>query len=68
MVTRCDQLAGHNCRGSDVCPAGPKSFTGEDSAEFHVHGGSAIVIAMLNALGKLPGFRHAEPGEFVKRY
>lgn len=51
-----------------LCNAGPRSFTGEDSAEFHVHGGSAIVVALLDALSKLPGLRHAEPGDFVKRY
>ena len=50
-----------------LCNAGPRSFTGEDSAEFHVHGGSAIVVALLDALSKLPGLKHAEPGDFVKR-
>ncbi|KAJ9600797.1 hypothetical protein L9F63_001009 [Diploptera punctata] len=46
---------------------GPKSFTGEDSCEFQVHGGPAVVSAVLTALSKLPGFRPAEPGEFTKR-
>ncbi|XP_067666803.1 tRNA modification GTPase GTPBP3, mitochondrial-like isoform X2 [Haliotis asinina] len=46
---------------------GPKSFTGEDCAEFQVHGGPAVVTAMLDALAELPGFRHAEAGEFTKR-
>ncbi|XP_071104655.1 tRNA modification GTPase GTPBP3, mitochondrial-like [Haliotis cracherodii] len=46
---------------------GPRSFTGEDCAEFQVHGGAAVVTAMLTALGELPGFRHAEAGEFTKR-
>lgn len=49
-----------------VC-AGPRSFTGEDSVEFHVHGGPSVVLAMLNALSRLCGFQHAEPGEFTKR-
>lgn len=46
---------------------GPKSFTGEDSAEFHVHGGRAVVSAMIQAIGELDGFRQAEPGEFTRR-
>ena len=47
---------------------GPKSFTGEDSAEFHVHGSTAVVLALLDSLSKLPGLKHAEPGDFTKRY
>lgn len=47
---------------------GPKSFTGEDCAEFHVHGGTAVVTAMLTALSNIQGCRHAEAGEFTKRY
>jgi len=46
---------------------GPKSFTGEDTAEFHVHGGRAVVAATLDALGSLEGLRPAEAGEFTKR-
>ncbi|KAK7481360.1 hypothetical protein BaRGS_00027440 [Batillaria attramentaria] len=46
---------------------GPGSFTGEDCAEFHVHGGTAVVAAMLDALGRLPGLRPAEPGDFTRR-
>ncbi|XP_063230171.1 tRNA modification GTPase GTPBP3, mitochondrial isoform X2 [Bacillus rossius redtenbacheri] len=46
---------------------GPRSFTGEDSCEFQVHGGPAVITAVLHALGKLHGFRPAEPGEFTKR-
>ncbi|KAK9297974.1 hypothetical protein QLX08_008500 [Tetragonisca angustula] len=45
---------------------GPNSFTGEDSAEFHVHGGPAVVTSVLNALSKLR-FQLALPGEFTKR-
>ena len=45
----------------------PASFTGEDLAEFHVHGGRAIVDAMLGALGRVSGLRPAEPGEFTRR-
>jgi tRNA modification GTPase len=46
---------------------GPKSETGEDVAELQVHGGRAVVAAVLNALGKLEGFRHADAGEFTRR-
>lgn len=46
---------------------GPRSFTGEDMAELHIHGSHAAITAVLNALGKLPGMRSAEPGEFTKR-
>lgn len=46
---------------------GPQSFTGEDSAEFHVHGGPAVVAATLDALGLLEGLRPAEAGEFTRR-
>ncbi|WP_421933736.1 tRNA uridine-5-carboxymethylaminomethyl(34) synthesis GTPase MnmE [Phenylobacterium sp.] len=44
----------------------PASYTGEDSAEFHVHGGPAVVAALLEALATL-GLRLAEPGEFTRR-
>jgi tRNA modification GTPase len=47
--------------------SGPESFTGEDAAEFHVHGGRAIVDAMLAALAHVPGLRLAQPGEFTRR-
>jgi tRNA modification GTPase len=46
---------------------GPESFTGEDCAELHTHGGRAVAEAMATALGKIPGLRHAEPGEFSRR-
>lgn len=46
---------------------GPRSFTGEDMAEFHVHGGRAVVEAMLSALASVDGLRLAEPGEFTRR-
>lgn len=45
---------------------GPASYTGEDSAEFHVHGGRAVVEALLAALIDL-GLRLAKPGEFTRR-
>uniref|UniRef100_A0A182XWE4 Uncharacterized protein n=1 Tax=Anopheles stephensi TaxID=30069 RepID=A0A182XWE4_ANOST len=46
---------------------GPNSFTGEDTVEFHVHGGTAIVSAMYDSLASFPDTRVAEPGEFTKR-
>src|SRR5262249_37729691 len=46
---------------------GPNSETGEDIAELHVHGGRAVIAAVLAALAKLPGFRHAEAGELTRR-
>lgn len=45
----------------------PKSFTGEDVAELHLHGGVAVVRAVLAALAAFPGCRPAEPGEFARR-
>lgn len=44
----------------------PGSYTGEDAAEFHVHGGTAVVDALVEALSAL-GLRLAEPGEFTRR-
>lgn len=46
---------------------GPNSATGEDVAELHLHGGRAVVSAVLQALSTLPGLREASPGEFTRR-
>ena len=46
---------------------GPNTETAEDMAELHLHGGRAVAAAVLEALGKLPGFRPAEAGEFTRR-
>ncbi|ARP99049.1 tRNA uridine-5-carboxymethylaminomethyl(34) synthesis GTPase MnmE [Pseudorhodoplanes sinuspersici] len=46
---------------------GPNSETGEDVAEFQLHGGRAVVAATFNALSKLEGMRMAEAGEFTRR-
>ncbi|ORX45660.1 tRNA modification GTPase TrmE [Hesseltinella vesiculosa] len=46
---------------------GPNSFTGEDIIELQIHGGNAVVKGVLGALGSIPSFRMAEPGEFAKR-
>jgi tRNA modification GTPase len=45
---------------------GPESYTGEDMAEIHVHGGKAVVLAVQNEISKLKNCRLAEPGEFTK--
>lgn len=46
---------------------GPNSETGEDIVELQVHGGRAVIAALLGALSGLHGFRLAEPGEFTRR-
>jgi tRNA modification GTPase len=46
---------------------GPRTEVGEDMAELHLHGGRAVIAATLAALGRLDGFRPAEPGEFTRR-
>jgi tRNA modification GTPase len=47
---------------------GPRSFTGEDSVEFHCHGGKAVVDGVLRAIGDAgEHIRLAEPGEFARR-
>lgn len=47
---------------------GPRSFTGEDSVEFHCHGGKAVVDGVLRAIGDSGDhIRLAEPGEFARR-
>ena len=45
---------------------GPESYTGEDMAEIHVHGGKAVVLAVQNQISKFKNCRLAEPGEFTK--
>lgn len=45
----------------------PGSFTGEDCAEFHIHGGKAVVAAVLEELCGFEGVRMAEAGEFTRR-
>ena len=45
---------------------GPNSATGEDAAEFHLHGSRAVLAALMRVLGRL-GLRLAEPGEFTRR-
>ncbi|MDA1097569.1 MAG: tRNA uridine-5-carboxymethylaminomethyl(34) synthesis GTPase MnmE [Proteobacteria bacterium] len=45
----------------------PESFTGEDVAELHGHSGPAVITALLEALGRFPGCRLAQAGEFTRR-
>ena len=54
-------------RGLAVYFAKPKSFTGEDVVEFHIHGGRATVDLLLKTLSGINQLRLAEPGEFSKR-
>ncbi len=46
---------------------GQGSFTGEDVVELHIHGGTAVVTAVLGAISAIPGTRMAAPGEFTRR-
>jgi tRNA modification GTPase len=50
----------------------PNSYTGEDLAEFHIHGSTAVIRAVLDAIGSCDSFdegrvRYAEAGEFTRR-
>ena len=45
---------------------GPASYTGQDMAEFHVHGSKAVVDSIQEVISKIDGCRLAEPGEFTK--
>lgn len=46
---------------------GPRSYTGEDAAELHLHGGRGVVNGVVETLARRPGLRLAEPGEFTRR-
>ena len=45
---------------------GPQSYTGEDMAEIHIHGGKAVILAVQNEISKIENCRLAGPGEFTK--
>src|SRR5678816_3126592 len=53
-------------QGMVVWLPGPGSYTGEDAAEFYLHGGRAVLSGVADALVAL-GARPAEPGEFTRR-
>jgi tRNA modification GTPase len=68
LATLRDPAAGEGIdKGLALFFPGPKSYTGEDYAEFHVHGGRAVVAALVKALGGIDGLRPAEAGEFTRR-
>jgi tRNA modification GTPase len=45
---------------------GPESYTGEDMAEFHIHGSRAVIDALHHSISEVENCRLAEPGEFTK--
>lgn len=57
----------YSCISHPHMYSGPKSFTGEDVVELHVHSGRAIISSILDALALVPTCRLAEPGEFTRR-
>jgi tRNA modification GTPase len=54
-------------RGLAVWFPAPRSYTGEDVAELHVHAGPAVVSSIADALSRMASTRPAEPGEFTRR-
>ncbi|TVV73900.1 tRNA uridine-5-carboxymethylaminomethyl(34) synthesis GTPase MnmE [Sphingomonas solaris] len=54
-------------RGLALWFPGPRTATGEDLAELHIHGGRSVATAVLAALGRIDGLRAALPGEFTRR-
>ncbi|KAG0044000.1 tRNA modification GTPase gtpbp3, mitochondrial [Gryganskiella cystojenkinii] len=70
-VTRrlqCPQTSELLDKGMVLWFPGPRSFTGEDSVEFHCHGGKAVIDSILKGIGKVgTHVRLAEPGEFARR-
>jgi len=54
-------------RGLALFFQSPKSFTGEDVAELHLHGSIGVIKDMLEVLETMDGLRHAAPGEFTRR-
>src|SRR6202035_175101 len=63
----------HDAKGQPIDDAvvlwfpGPASATDEDVAEFHVHGGRAVLASLFAALSGIENVRAAEPGEFTRR-
>ena len=54
-------------RGLIMWFPGPASFSGEDMAELHIHGGRAVIEGVFGGLASIDGLRPAEPGEFARR-
>jgi len=71
MATReafCDPRTGGSLDdGLALWFPGPHSFTGEDVVELHIHGGPAVIAAIIDAALSQPGVRPAEPGEYTRR-
>lgn len=67
LAALCDSAGRLLDQGLVLWFPGPNTVTGEDLAEFHLHGGRAVVVAVEAALAALPGLRRAEPGEFTRR-
>lgn len=71
MATReafCDPRTGASLDdGLALWFPGPHSFTGEDVVELHVHGGPAVIAAVVDAALSQPGVRPAQPGEYTRR-
>jgi tRNA modification GTPase len=65
------QVRGHDGQVIDQALAlwfpAPHSETGEDVAELQLHGGRAVIAAVLSALSRIEGLRPAEAGEFTRR-
>jgi tRNA modification GTPase len=66
-LSRLQGAAGLIDTGLVLCFPGPGSFTGEDVAEFQVHGSPAVIQTVLGELGRMDGFRLANAGEFTRR-
>lgn len=47
---------------------GPHSFTGEDSCELQIHGGTAVIASVLAALSTLPEYQPAQPGKITRTF
>jgi tRNA modification GTPase len=67
LRTFCDETGEVLDRGLVAFFPAPHSFTGEDCAEFHLHGSRAVVAAVLERFSSLSDCRQAEAGEFTKR-
>nr|WP_309502738.1 tRNA uridine-5-carboxymethylaminomethyl(34) synthesis GTPase MnmE [uncultured Roseovarius sp.] len=62
-----DSTGGRLDQAIVLCFEAGRSFTGEDSVEFQIHGSIAVISAVLAALSMVDGLRPAKPGEFTRR-